>query len=88
MLKDAVIKANQYDIHSLPTDVQINHEFSLEFQEKIQELICQSKEINTKRFTIWRRKMAIGIGIILVHLLFKETPKLLKFLFFNIIRFI
>ncbi|WP_313131678.1 hypothetical protein [Anaerocolumna sp.] len=51
----------------MPTDVQINHEFSLEFQEKIQELICQSKEINMKRFTIWRRKMAIGIGIILVR---------------------
>lgn len=74
MLKDAVIQANRYDIDSLPTDLQIDHEFSLEFYEKIQELICQSKEINTQRFSVWRSKLAVGIGIILVLLFIMYKP--------------
>lgn len=67
-LKEAVIRADQYDIDSLPPDSQIDHEFSRKFLEKMQKLICQSKKTDTKKLSIWRKKLAAGIVAILILL--------------------
>jgi hypothetical protein len=44
MLRSAVIKADMYEIGALPTDDEIEHEFSDEFERKMQKLIRQSKK--------------------------------------------
>lgn len=43
MLKKAVIKADIYEIETLPTDDEIEYEFSNEFKRKIKKLIRQNK---------------------------------------------
>jgi len=67
-LKDAVIRADKFDIDSLPSDSQISHEFSKEFFEKMQLLVQKSKQSNTKKSQGWRKRLAVGIAAILVLL--------------------
>ncbi|MBE3592434.1 MAG: DUF4367 domain-containing protein [Thermoanaerobacter sp.] len=43
MLKKAVIKADIYEIETLPTDDEIEYEFSNQFKRKMKKLIRQSK---------------------------------------------
>lgn len=43
MLKEAVIKADIYEIETLSTDDEIEYEFSNEFKRKMKKLIRQSK---------------------------------------------
>jgi hypothetical protein len=43
MLKKAVIKADIYEIETLPADDEIEYEFSNEFKRKIKKLIRQNK---------------------------------------------
>jgi hypothetical protein len=67
-LKEAVVRADQCYIDSLPPDSQIDHEFSREFLEKMQRLIYQSQKMHTKKLPIWRRKLVAGIVVVLVLL--------------------
>jgi len=46
MLKEAVIKADIYEIEALPTDDEIEHEFSNEFKRKMKRLVRKSKTRN------------------------------------------
>lgn len=67
-LKDAVLLADKYYIDSLPSDSQISHEFSKEFLNKMQILVQQSKELNVKKSQGWRKRLVVGIAVILMFL--------------------
>jgi hypothetical protein len=66
-LRSAAIKADWYEVEALPTDNDIDHEFSHEFGRKMRKLIHISKE-NSKicRWVIWRKRMAILIATIII----------------------
>lgn len=48
-LKSAVIKVDRYEMEALPADNEIDHEFSRDFERKMQKLIRKSNKSNTSR---------------------------------------
>lgn len=67
MLKSAVIKADRYEIEALPNDDEIQHEFSHEFERKMNVLIRQSKKSKLiRRQIFWRRRVVILIAAIII----------------------
>ncbi|MBT9173621.1 MAG: hypothetical protein DDT21_02022 [Syntrophomonadaceae bacterium] len=66
-LKNAVIKADQYEVEALPADNEIDHEFSRDFERKMQKLIRRSKKGNTIReWVVWRRRAVALIAAIII----------------------
>ncbi|AHF09053.1 MULTISPECIES: DUF4367 domain-containing protein [Dehalobacter] len=67
MLKIAVIKADLYELNALPSDDNIDHMFSPEFERKMKALIRQSK--NNKSVSRRHRKL-VAILVAAIILLF------------------
>lgn len=67
MLKKAVIKADIYEIETLPSDNEIEHEFSNEFERKMKKLICQSKTRSpVGAIAFLRRHMVAFVAAIII----------------------
>jgi len=66
-LKNAVIKADRYEMESLPADNEIDYEFSRDFERKMQKLIRRSKKGNIIReWVVWRRRAVALIAAIII----------------------
>ena len=66
-LKSAVVKADRYEVGALPADNEIDHEFSRDFERKMQKLIRRSKKGNTIReWVVWRRRAVALIAAIII----------------------
>ncbi|CCJ33573.1 DUF4367 domain-containing protein [Caloramator australicus] len=67
MLKEAVIKAGIYEIEALPTDDEIEHEFSNDFERKMERLIRRSKTRNLiGGMAFLRRRVVALIAAIII----------------------
>ncbi len=67
MLKEAVIKADIYEIETLPTDDEIEYEFSNEFERKMERLIRRSKTRNLiGGMAFLRRRVVALIAAIII----------------------
>ena len=66
-LKNAVIKADRYEMEALPVDNEIDHVFSHDFEKKMQKLIRKSNKSNTaKGWVAWRRRAVALIAAIII----------------------
>jgi hypothetical protein len=66
-LKSAVKKADRYEMEALPADNEIDHEFSRDFERKMQKLIRKSNKSNTSRGGVaWRRRAVALIAAIII----------------------
>lgn len=66
-LKNAVIKADRYEMEALPVDNEIDHVFSHDFEKKMQKLIRRSKKGNAIRGqAFWRRRAGALIAAIII----------------------
>lgn len=61
ILKKAVKQADLYEISHLPSDHEIDHEFSDEFQRKMKKLIRQSKSKSSSGIMVFIRRRAVAI---------------------------
>lgn len=61
MLKEAVIQADIYEIETLPTDDEIEYEFSNEFERKMKKLIRQSKTRSPVGGMAFLRRRAVAL---------------------------
>ena len=59
MLKESVIKADLYEINSLPPNYQIEHIFSPKFERKMKALIRRSR--NSVRRVAYRHKWLVAV---------------------------
>jgi hypothetical protein len=60
MLKEAVIQADIYEIETLPTDDEIEYEFSNEFKRKMKKLIRKSKTRSPVGAMAFLRRRAVA----------------------------
>jgi len=69
MLKKAVIKADIYEIETLPTDDEIEYEFSNEFKRKIKKLIRQNKtRSQVEAMAFLRMRVVVFVAAIIILL--------------------
>ncbi len=60
MLKEAVIQADIYEIETLPTDDEIEYEFSNEFKRKMRKLVHRSKTGSPAGGAVFLRRRAVA----------------------------
>ncbi|SKB01332.1 protein of unknown function [Caloramator quimbayensis] len=60
MLKEAVIQADIYEIETLPTDDEIEYEFSKRFERRMRKLIRRSKTGSPARGVVFLRRRAVA----------------------------
>jgi len=66
-LKNAVIKVDRCEVGVLPADNEIDHEFSRDFERKMQKLIRRSNKGHTiKGWVVWRRRAVALIAAIII----------------------
>ena len=69
MLKKAVIKADIYEIETLPADDEIEYEFSNEFKRKIKKLIRQNKtRSQVEAMAFLRMRVVVFVAAIIILL--------------------
>jgi len=69
MLKEAVIQADIYEIETLPTDDEIEYEFSNEFKRKIKKLIRQNKtRSQVEAMAFLRMRVVVFVAAIIILL--------------------
>lgn len=69
MLKKAVIKADIYEIETLPADNEIEYEFSNEFKRKIKKLIRQNKtRSQVEAMAFLRMRVVVFVAAIIILL--------------------
>jgi hypothetical protein len=67
MLREAVIKADMYEMEALPEDDEIEHEFSAEFENKMQKLIRKSKKAAVKGIgRLWGSRVVVIAAILII----------------------
>jgi hypothetical protein len=64
-LKQAVIKADWYEINAIPSDDQIEHTFTIRFQWKMNKLIRLSKKTHVIH-TRWNRRTFVACLLIII----------------------
>jgi len=69
MLKKAVIKADIYEVETLPADDEIEYEFSNEFKRKIKKLIRQNKtRSQVEAMAFLRMRVVVFVAAIIILL--------------------
>lgn len=67
MLREAVVRADKYEMEALPADSKIEHEFSKEFERKMKRLIRFSKIRNPiKKMVIFHKRVVALIATIII----------------------
>ena len=85
MLKEAVIQADIYEIETLPTDDEIEYEFSNGFKRKMKKLIRKSKTRSSVGAMAFLRRRAVAFVAAIIILFASATEVYEKFtnIFFN-----
>lgn len=76
MLKEAVIKADIYEIETLPTDDEIEYEFSNEFERKMERLIRRSKTRNLIGGMAFLRRRVVALIAVNVNIKMNKKSKI------------